>query len=553
MVDIYDEDLKIQLRDQVTPFAIAAGAVVRSLDKKLQDFVDVKDFGAIGNGVIDDTASIQNALDYAMENHTQLYISSGTYKVTNLLYQPTSLSQNIDIIGAGIKVTKLLGSGTGAILQINKAPVSTTGGNTSYVGDIVIRGVKFEGYQNVAGTNYNSHGILSYDLARSTIEQCAFDYCKVGIEFLGSTISNTIRSCASEYTDIGFKFDSDYSDVVGSGGAGQEGDPNHNTIMDSVVNQCTEWGIYFDGGRVLVVQNTEFEYTGAWPATESVSYNSTTFGGIYIGASAGQRRDEIKDNQSALFMSNCWFEGQKGITDIQLKNGTSVIRDCYFHTSEGWVKHNVLIEGGNYHLSNLYFLEDHDGTLVDPNDAGKTLAGESLPFGNIYESFASYGNSISNCNAALENITVDELKTSLSCVGAGAVVRSTIREQFFIGYGDQINTEDFGVKGQVLYYNGSGSGITPPTDADDVVLDSSGGARFTMLAPAAKSSRITFGNPSSPYDGWIDYNEDGQLQIRANGSTRLTIAANGEISMNLPTSAGATGSLWNDNGTVKVA
>ena len=36
-------------------------------------------------------------------------------------------------------------------------------------------------------------------------------------------------------------------------------------------------------------------------------------------------------------------------------------------------------------------------------------------------------------------------------------------------------------------------------------------------------------------------------------TARLTVAANGEISLVLPTSAGTAGSLWNDAGTVKVA
>lgn len=43
------------------------------------------------------------------------------------------------------------------------------------------------------------------------------------------------------------------------------------------------------------------------------------------------------------------------------------------------------------------------------------------------------------------------------------------------------------------------------------------------------------------------------FEIRTDGTTRVRVSAAGEIFLTLPTSAGTTGSLWNDGGTVKVA
>ena len=46
------------------------GAVARTVDSKLEDFVHVEDFGAVGDGSTDDTAAIQAAIDWAESQKT---------------------------------------------------------------------------------------------------------------------------------------------------------------------------------------------------------------------------------------------------------------------------------------------------------------------------------------------------------------------------------------------------------------------------------------------------------------------------------------------------
>lgn len=57
-----------------------ANAIARTVESKLQDFINVKDFGAVGDGVTDDSAAINAALTYwgaAAARH--LHFPSGTY------------------------------------------------------------------------------------------------------------------------------------------------------------------------------------------------------------------------------------------------------------------------------------------------------------------------------------------------------------------------------------------------------------------------------------------------------------------------------------------
>lgn len=69
------------------------GAVQTNVQAKLRETVSVKDFGAVGDGVADDTAAIQAAIDAAWVNHALLIFPTGDYLVTDTLdvYEGTQI------------------------------------------------------------------------------------------------------------------------------------------------------------------------------------------------------------------------------------------------------------------------------------------------------------------------------------------------------------------------------------------------------------------------------------------------------------------------------
>ncbi len=73
--------------------AVGAGAVTRTSHDKFSDMVSVKDFGAAGDGLTDDTLAIQQALSA----HNAVFIPEGTYIVS----QTIRLTQGQTLCGAG--------------------------------------------------------------------------------------------------------------------------------------------------------------------------------------------------------------------------------------------------------------------------------------------------------------------------------------------------------------------------------------------------------------------------------------------------------------------
>lgn len=61
---------------------VGTGAVTRTVQNKNEDLVSVKDFGAVGDGVTNDTAAFNAAIAAASGNTVEVLVPAGTYKLT---------------------------------------------------------------------------------------------------------------------------------------------------------------------------------------------------------------------------------------------------------------------------------------------------------------------------------------------------------------------------------------------------------------------------------------------------------------------------------------
>jgi hypothetical protein len=97
-------------------FVTATGSTTqRNLDDRFADVVNVKDFGAVGDGVADDTAAF-NLAATAANNQKSIFVPSGTYLISSAI---TVAGEWIIDIGATITGLPPLGDGAFPIVTIN--------------------------------------------------------------------------------------------------------------------------------------------------------------------------------------------------------------------------------------------------------------------------------------------------------------------------------------------------------------------------------------------------------------------------------------------------
>lgn len=130
------------------------GATARTAQAKMRDSVSVKDFGAVGDGVTDDTSAIQAAIDYAATIKAFVHIPDSTFALTEAR------------IKSGCR--GLVGSGTLKGTSATPEGVVTTNG--VYYGGSVVDNVLIA--VNIDCNNTAKRGIFASSLTNSNIERC---------------------------------------------------------------------------------------------------------------------------------------------------------------------------------------------------------------------------------------------------------------------------------------------------------------------------------------------------------------------------------------------
>jgi hypothetical protein len=225
-----------------------SGAVGRTVHQKLQEFVSVKDFGATGDGVTDDTTAIQTAINTCAPLGKTVYFPSGVYITTATvgLTKANAAQFGLRIAGENSIYTEIKAShSAGAVLALNRSYGS--------VSDIALTASTARN-TGAAGSNY---GLLmeAPDSADQSVASMSIIRVRVigqpshGIVHVGNTqLSYYEQVLCQSNKGHGFVFD---EGVITS---------RVNTSSPGLVNLVSCWSLQNTGHGLLIGSPSDTRY-----------------------------------------------------------------------------------------------------------------------------------------------------------------------------------------------------------------------------------------------------------------------------------------------------
>jgi hypothetical protein len=412
------------------------GAVARTVDSKLKDAVSVKDFGAVGDGVTDDTAAIQAAIDAVnAKGGGILFVPVGAYKLTSTI----TLKPKVSIIG------EVKGEWPSDGVYFRKAFV--TGSVFYSPSSQTLFGISFENFWiqgnkgGIGGSNGNGIWI---ELAHDVIFRHVW-----------------VHECPSN----GF--------VIGTGSTSY-----HNYFYNCYAS--------FNGAVGYLIQSDWARIVDCWA---DGNYIGIQFPPTNAGSNSFICRCHFEEWQQAAIS----IEGNSGIGG----GGNHYIAECKFYSrpySAGDAAHGILLNGGsgaggcssNKIIDNLFVYQTNYG----PTKVGKYAI---YLFGGACQGNIISGNSIGNFERGI-NINSGSVRTTVakntieSCTLAinNDAAYSDIKGNIFL-----TNTTDLSDTGTLAWITDNNFAVAPTLHYSDFCSNNNSGSLGSFTPTFAFSGGST--------------------------------------------------------------
>lgn len=350
--------------------------------------LNVKDFGAVGDGTTDDTAAIQAAINAVTSTQRTVYIPGGTYKVTSTLTIPIEMTiygtnragTNINYDGSGAAITTTadgtpnlsriclsgfgiynVGSGT---IGINFDNVQDSLVSNVTIADFSLHGIYCaNGYNNVFEQiqSTNGYGIyLGLEANANFIQQSTFlNNVNSGI-FVGGGRANNIIGCDFEGNQYGVQVSGAPSGIGTKSLLIQGCYFEANTVYEIIVEKHT--ALAGMPQQIDICDNYFCGIVGACPvAIEIVDANNINIS------------ENDFDNQGTAYQNSVAVSGTGTVTHINwgFNKDTSLNGPSLIGTPKNVLQQSTAIAWGTFNgLGSVTLDETYNVTSIGRNSAG---------------------------------------------------------------------------------------------------------------------------------------------------------------------------------------
>ena len=459
-------------------------AVPTNVEAKLSEYVSVKDFGAIGDGAVDDTSAINNALlSVNALGKVALYFPAGIYRYSGGGW----LGNGVVITGAGRDAT--------TIRSITASPTDGYLFECRGYGS-GIRSMRFD----ALGTTQTGGSYVWLSAPESFIE----DFHMTG-DFNGILMTGNVSRIRHG------RFQDGATNAIR---IRAEGGDNSQLIDDVLMGaqspQVSSAGIRVRNSSALIISNTSVIQQGnallVDPTTSTLSSN-TADGNVF-----------------SLYVNNCFFDNSSGNGIRIIATGTGSVVRCRF--ANCWVGSSTgdgvfIVNYGSGIVSGIHFESPH---LVLNGDSGMALGG------TLSDIVINGGEICQNEFGIFINDTVTDLRVMGATIGEGAgLLGNTFAG---IGFDAGASASDYIViANNVMIGNGSAI-FDLPLAVENISIYGNLGQDPATWTPA-----ITFSNPGNVA---VTYSTRSGNYIRTGNTVVVTF----EIVTSSFTYTTATGDLY---------
>jgi hypothetical protein len=369
--------------DLVTFIQSGSGAVVRTAQSKMRDVVSVLDFGAVGDGVADDTVAIQAAIDYTYTkpnnvNGKQLggivFLPKGRYLIKTSLVLPVGITIQGEPSGLASVSLSLNSSGSQIVVSATLANGSPWNNSAAFTiasgGPITIRDIAINGTQTVTTSRcvYLGDGTTNVGITQGHFENVRF------VGFTNVFYGTKMFDCS--FYDCGFESNTNCFNFFG----GTFAQADTLKFVSCIFFEGTSSYFQISGGAVLegvVMSACIFQQNPAVVITNNV-FN------IY---------DATLEDVSIV---GCCILGQSGDTFVKTLSATSGIQRLIF-SGNTFTETDVLNAGFQTPVNLMYDIVVSNNTLNNSSITADYEVKNLVVNGNVFRGSSVV--SLSQCNS----------------------------------------------------------------------------------------------------------------------------------------------------------